>query len=270
MAEARVRGGSSPLAGTRVLVTRPRHQSAGLASLVASRGGVPIEFPVIEILPARDLGPARDALASLDDRATVIFVSPNAVRHGVALMGHADSPARVVAVGETTAAALEAAGFAPVLRPAGGASSEALLALPELAPASVAGTRVVIVRGEGGRALLGETLSARGARVAYAEVYRRAPAAADAERIAELGAGGGIDVVVVTSVEGLENLFAALGGPAAGWLREVGYVVASQRIARFGQSLGVSEAPVVADGATDEALLDALIRWRGAHRASGS
>ena len=125
----------------------------------------------------------------------------------------------MAAGGESTAAALEAAGVGPVLRPDEGASSEALLALPELAADSVAGTCIVIVRGEGGRPVLGDTLSKRGARVAYAEVYRRARPGDDPGALARLGAAGGIDVVVITSVAGFDNLFALLGEPAAAWLR---------------------------------------------------
>lgn len=262
------------LAGLRVLVTRPRHQSDGLASLIEAHGGVAVRFPVIEILPVEDLGvlqSAREAFASLGNRDMTIFVSPNAVEHGLALAGPAAGFRGLVAgVGERTAAALRAAGFESVLCPADGASSEALLALPELAEASVTGSRILIVRGVGGRALLGDTLSKRGARVAYAEVYRRGCPESDPDGIAELGAAGGIDLIVVTSIEGFENLFAALGGASGAWLREAGYVVASQRIGEHGGELGILETPLVAAGADDEAMLDALLRWRENHPGTGS
>lgn len=270
MAEPGARGPTGPLAGLRVLVTRPRHQSDGIVSLIETGGGAAIRFPVIEILPARDPRAARAVLSNLEDADLIIFVSLNAVTHGLALMGTAPLRGRVAAVGESTAAALEAAGFGPVLRPDEGASSEALLALPELGAKSVAGTRIVIVRGEGGRPVLGDTLSKRGARVAYAEVYRRARPSDDAGELARLGAAGGIDVVVITSVEGFDNLFALLGETAAGWLRRVGYVVASERLAGRGQELGIEERPLVAAGADDEALLDALVAWRAAHPHPGS
>ncbi len=42
------------LAGLRVLVTRPQHQSDALAALIEARGGTALRFPVIEILAARD------------------------------------------------------------------------------------------------------------------------------------------------------------------------------------------------------------------------
>lgn len=258
------------LAGLRVLVTRPRHQSAALAKRIEAHGGTAIRFPVIEILPARDVEAARAIMAAIDDYDLAIFISPNAVEHGLAMAPSAPRRARVAAVGETSAAALETAGIAGVLHPADGASSEALLALPELGADSMSGSRVVIVRGEGGRGLLGCTLSKRGAEVTYAEVYRRARPAVDAGEVAERGRAGGIDAIVVTSVEGIENLFEMLGSDNAQWLAHAGYVVASERVASRARALGVREEPLVADGAGDEALVEALIRWRAGHRDAGA
>ena len=260
------------LAGLRVLVTRPRHQSAGLVALIEKHGGTAIRFPVIEILPVQDPRAARAALASLDDYARVIFLSPNAVRHGCALMDTAraaETRALIAAVGESTAAALEQAGFDAVLRPARGADSEALLALPELGRKTVAGSRILIVRGEGGRQLLGDTLSNRGARVTYAEVYRRARPEVNGGGLARRGRNGGIDAIVITSLEGMENLFAMLGEAAAAWLKQAGYVVVSERLADYARALGIKDPPVIAARADAEALLEALLRWRAAHSNNG-
>jgi uroporphyrinogen-III synthase len=269
MADA-ARGDAAPrLAGLRVLVTRPRDQVAALAALIEAQGGTAIRFPVIEILPARDARAARAAMARLDEFSLVIFISPNAVRHGLALVDSMPVRARIAAVGESSAAALEEAGLQAVLRPADGASSEALLALPELGGASVAGCRILIVRGEGGRQVLGCTLSKRGARVTYAEVYRRARPDVDAGGVVERGRAGGIDAIVVTSVQGLENLFDMLGEGGTGWLERAGYVVIGERLRARARDLGVKEEPVVATRADDEALVEALIRWREAHVDAG-
>ncbi len=86
MADSGACGSDHSLAGLRVLVTRARHQSAGLVTLIEQHGGTAIRFPVIEILPARDPRTARAAMARLDDFALVIFVSPNAVEHGLAML----------------------------------------------------------------------------------------------------------------------------------------------------------------------------------------
>lgn len=265
MDEARVRSPAGSLAGLRVLVTRPRHQAAGLAARIEGLGGTALRFPVIDILPAAEPERAALAMQSLEASGVAIFVSPNAVEHGLALLGRAPSRLpRIVAVGESTAAALEGAGLGPVLRPESGSTSEALLALPELAEQAIADTAVLIVRGVGGRELLGETLSKRGARVTYAEVYRRARPQAPGLPPEAAGA----HAVVVTSAEGLDNLL-ALAGEAAGRLREAGFVVASERIARHARDLGVTNEPVVAAGAGDAELLDALLRWRADQSRAG-
>ena len=252
------------LAGLRVLVTRPRHQSVDLEARIEALGGTAIAFPVIDILPVRDSRAARDIMSKLDEFSLVIFVSPNAVEQALALVDSAPLEARVAAVGESSAAALERAGFHPVLRPSRGASSEALLALPELSAGAIAGTRVLIVRGEGGRQLLGCTLSKRGARVTYAEVYRRAKPDVDAHGIVAQGQDAGIDVIVVTSVQGLDNLFEMLGEGGRGWLERAGYVVISERVAAHAHELGVRDEPMVAARADDDAFIDALIEWRAA------
>lgn len=270
MADAAPRDPSPRLVGLRVLVTRPRHQSAALAALIETHGGTAIRFPVIEILPAREPQAARAAMATLDDFSLAIFISPNAVEQGFALMKGVPRRARIAAVGEGSAAALEQAGIRNVLRPADGASSEALLALPDLGADAVAGSRVLIVRGEGGRQLLGDTLSKRGARVTYAEVYRRARPEVDADGVVQQGRTGGIDAIVVTSVQGLENLFDMLGEGDAEWLERAGYVVISERLATRARALGVSGQPVVAARADDEALVEALIRWRAGHADNGA
>ena len=272
MADPGARDPGGALAGLRVLVTRPRGQSAGLVALIEACGGVAIAFPVIDILPVHESRAGRLVLESLDDFDRVIFVSPNAVEHGLALMEGEDARqtrAAFMAVGASTAAALERAGVGAVMRPAGSASSEALLALPELQGDALAGTRILIVRGEGGRELLGDTLSKRGARVQYAEVYRRACPVPDDGTVAACGEQGGIDTIVITSVQGLENLFEMLGEAAVGWLRKTGYVVASERLATRVLGMGITQPSVVAAGADDEALVEALLRWREAHPDNG-
>ena len=272
MAESGACGSHHSLAGLRVLVTRARHQSAGLVALIEQHGGTAIRFPVIEILPPRYPGTARAAMARLDDFERVIFVSPNAVEHGLAMLDTAQVPqnrAAFAAVGESTAAALAQAGVHTVLRPTHGASSEALLALPELGETAVAGSEILIVRGEGGRQLLGDTLSKRGARVTYAEVYRRAAPTVNGGGLRPGDRNGGIDTIVITSLAGIENLFAMLGADAVGWLKEAGYVVVSERVAAHARALGIKEQPVIAAGADDRALLEALHRWRAAHPRDG-
>jgi uroporphyrinogen-III synthase len=196
----------APLAGVGVLVTRPVRQSGELVSAIESAGGRSIVFPVIEIAP-RSPQDIESELAGLSDPDIVIFVSRNAVEHGLAWSGDG----AIAAVGPATAAAIEAAARVVDICPASGFDSESLLAEPALT--EVRGKTIRIIRGNGGRELLATTLRERGASVNYLEVYtRRAPRYSQAE-IAEVARqleSGEIPVVIVMSVESLHNLLALL------------------------------------------------------------
>ncbi|OZA22897.1 MAG: uroporphyrinogen-III synthase, partial [Hydrogenophilales bacterium 17-61-9] len=155
---------TAPLAGRTVLVTRPQQQAAALSQAIRAAGGEVFDFPalVIEAIPPDAL---RASLAWLKDADIAIFISPNAARFGMTAIqaaGGVRGSTEVFAVGPGTTRALRNLGVAQVITPQG-QDSEALLALPQLQ--HVAGKRVVIVRGVGGRALLSDSLRARGADV---------------------------------------------------------------------------------------------------------
>ena len=252
-----------PLAGIGVLVTRPAEQADRLVSLIEAAGGRAIRFPTLAIAPPAD----PDALAAVLDRLAdfdlAIFISPNAVEQAFKQFvqrRQALPPALAVAcVGAGTAAALEARGVDALVPPAR-FDSEGLLALPALA--DVAGRQIVIFRGDGGRALLGDTLRARGAAVAYAECYRRVRPTADVGALYERWARGEIDVVTVTSVAALENLHHMLGHPdTRARLLATPVAVMHRAQGAACARLGFVHQPIVAQQATDAALVDAIGAW---------
>ncbi len=71
-------------------------------------------------------------------------------------------------------------------------------------------------------------------------------------------------------MQALENLFEMLANGGARWLKDTGFVVISERIARRARALGVTHAPLVAARADDEALVAALIEWRACHPGGGA
>jgi uroporphyrinogen-III synthase len=253
----------APLAGKRILVTRPREHAAGLAALIDQAGGEPILFPAIEI---RDLAdPTRfyaiaDRLEGFD---LAVFISPTAVQRALDLLGSRrnDRPwpaqLRLAAVGRGSARELERRGFCGVLAPPGHADSEALLALPALA--ETAGKRVVIFRGQGGRELLGDTLAARGAHVEYAECYRRVCPEPDSAAPAPAWARDALDAVTVSSGEGLANLDAMLRRWRREWLQESPLFVPHARVAEAATRLGARKALVA--GAGDDEFAARLVAY---------
>jgi uroporphyrinogen-III synthase len=214
------------LAGVGVLVTRPAGQSGELISAIEAAGGRSIIFPVIEIAPRSPQDVASD-LAGLSEPDIVIFVSRNAVEHGLAWT----RSGAIAAVGPATASAIEAAARVVDIRPASGFDSESLLAEPALT--DVSGKTIRIIRGNGGRELLATTLRERGAHVDYLEVYtRRAPGYSQAaiEDIAGKLSMGEIDVAVVMSVESFRNLLALLPESCHGALAKTRLVTPAARV----------------------------------------
>jgi uroporphyrinogen-III synthase len=121
------------------------------------------------------------------------------------------------------------------------------------------GQRVLIVRGKGGRALLGERLTARGAEVGYAEVYqRKKPIADPAPLLAHWQEQ--VDLVTATSVEVLDNLIALLGEQGWPLLRGTPLVVISERMRREAEKKGF-ETILLANGADDDAIMSAIQSW---------
>lgn len=242
------------LRGGGVLVTRPAHQAEPLCRLIDRAGGRALRFPTLVIEPSDRPG-ARALLAEHWD--LVYFVSPNAVRfaHGLVDARHPWLRAeRIAAVGDGTARALETLGRRADLVPRGRFESEEVLALPELA--LMGGRRVLIVRGEGGRGLMAETLRRRGARVSIAEVYRRRCPDADPRPLLARWSED-VDWVTVTSEQILRNLLAILGEVGRARLLVTPLVVIAARTADAARTLGFGDI-VLAERASDEAILTAL------------
>jgi uroporphyrinogen-III synthase len=247
-----------PLGGRTVLVTRPAPQAAALARMVEAAGGEAFVFPALAVEAVATEGLA-GPLAQLAEADIVIFISPNAAQFGMAAIragGRVPATAAVLAVGPGTARALQEQGVSGVVMP-DGHDSEALLALPHLN--AVAGKRVVIVRGVGGRALLAESLAARGARVDFMECYRRVRPQADAAPLLARWQAGGIDAVTVTSAETLDNLAALLGEAGRPLLLHTPLFAPHEKIADAARRFGIAQ--VVATPGGDAGLVEGLLNW---------
>ncbi len=243
------------LHGLNVLVTRPAEQAADFSEMISAAHGRPVGFPALEILGPEDKQQVREQLKDLSRMNLLIFVSANAVRYAFPLLpDQIPLDLRVAAVGKATARALQEVGLDPTLVPESSYDSEGLLALPALQ--DVKGWRVLIVRGDGGREHLRETLEARGASVEYVGVYRRRlPRRNPANLIANWDRL--VDVVTVTSVQVLDNLFTLLGEAGANQLRQTPLVVASQRIATRAAGRGCQQV-LVSPSALDRDMLATL------------
>ncbi len=244
------------LAGVGVLVTRSAHQSQAIIDAIEAQGGTVVHFPVIEILPRNAAAIVEDAY-KLEAPDIAVFVSPNAVAHG---LEHAES-ARIATVGPATAQAVAAAGRAVDLSPNKGFDSESLLNLAELF--DVAGKRVRIIRGQDGRELLADTLRERGAEVDYLSVYERAmPLYRDDEVEALLTQwqNGQVNVVTVMSVASLENLLLLLPDSAKALLARTPLVTPAERVLKHLLERLPNAPATLADAPDADAMVRGIAR----------
>jgi uroporphyrinogen-III synthase len=252
---------SKPLAGKRILVTRPAAQAGQLAALIAGQGGEAICFPLLEIAPADDLQPLQQAVVRLDEYLMAIFISPNAVDFSVPkILAQRQWPMglRAAAIGPGTVAQLGRYGIAQVLCPTLRFDSEALLELPEFQAGRVVGQKILILRGNGGRELLAETLAKRGAAVDTVTCYRRS-APADGAPLLSLLRNKELDALTISSSEGLRALLALLDTDACERLRTLPVFVPHRRIAEVAGELGLQKCILTAPA--DAGILAGLCEY---------
>jgi uroporphyrinogen-III synthase len=251
---------ASPLRGLSVLVTRPKAQAQSLVEQINQLGGRAILLPLLDIRAVENPALLHQQLAHLSDFDLAIFISPNAVQYGMEAIAaaHAALPKKIATIGASSAQRLREFGVQNVLVPLLQSDSEALLALPELR--DMQGQRVMILRGDGGRELLGDTLKARGARVEYASCYQRSLAEISPAQLNELR----VNVLTVSSSEALLHLRELLAN-RPDWLAAPLFVP-HNRIAALATQLGWENVRLTAAG--DTGLLSGLMDWHRLRKAS--
>lgn len=255
---------NAPLRGRTLVVMRPREQAAGLCERIRAAGGHALQFPVIAVGPALDPAPLEEIVTRLDAFDLAFFVSPNAANYAMQfILARRSWPPglKVATVGKGSERVLAAYGCAAVIAPQQGFDSEAVIALPEFSAAAVAGRKVLIFRGDGGRELLAETLRERGASVEYVTCYRRFCPKLDPRLLLEPVARGEIDALLLTSSEGVRNLEQMLGAEGLEALRPVMVFASHPRIAAQARAAGFHA--VVETPAGDEGLMEALVNHFG-------
>lgn len=263
-----------PLAGLKIAVTRPHDQAAPLAQRIQQAGGTPLLFPLLEVAPLSDTKLLYEQISRLPQFNLAIFISPNAVKYGIAAIRAAgtslSSPEtntgtgkplsafgkgglKIATVGQGSAKALQILGVTNVIAPVERFDSEGLLALPELQ--NISGWRIMIFRGDSGRELLGDTLKARGASVEYAACYRRSKPQWDIKELLDAEP----DVITVTSSEALGYLQQLLDASQRDIIYNLPLFVTHMRIASLAHQQGWKQVQLTDAG--DDGLISSLIAW---------
>ena len=248
------------MSGWRLLLSRPAGDWAALAAALSEVGIHSSSLPLLAIEPLTETAEHRATMRELDRYCAVVVVSKPAARLGLELLDRygPQPPFGQVwfSVGAATGAILEDFGL-DVSWPTCGDDSEALLALPRLAEAlEIEDSKVLILRGEGGREHIAETLRSRGAQVDCLELYRRYLPDYPPEMLIETLRLERLNGVVVSSGQGLTSL-RELAGSDWSELRELPLFVPSLRVAEMAEALGAKRI-VDCRGAGTAALLAAL------------
>jgi uroporphyrinogen-III synthase len=234
-----------PLAGLRVVVTRPRGTGARLVAELERLGAKAAEVPLVAIEPV-DVAGLDDALRG--DVDWVVVTSANAVRAlGDRLSRLAG--ARFAAVGPATARALRERGIEPAFVPERFAAQAVAAGL-----GSLEGCRVLLPQADIASPELADELRARGALVEAVVAYRTVPIAPDAEGLAALRRA---DAILLASGSAARSL-AALDLP----LEETALVCIGAATAREAEVAGL-QVRSVAEESTGEGMIRALVSTFG-------
>ncbi|HCG39478.1 MAG TPA: uroporphyrinogen-III synthase [Pseudomonas sp.] len=244
----------------RLLLTRPAEECGAVADVLAEAGIHSASLPLLAIKPLPETAEQRATVLELDRYCAVIVVSKPAARLGIELLDrYWPQPPLGQAwfsVGAATGAILADYGL-DASWPERGDDSEALLALPRLGEALARpDPKVLILRGEGGRELLAETLRARGVQVDILELYRRYLPDYPAGTLAATLRSERLNGLVVSSGQGLLSL-RELAADTWPEMLELPLFVPSPRVAEMARQLGAKRI-VDCRGASVAALLAAL------------
>jgi len=204
-----------PLAGLRVLVTRPRHQASKLAEMLREVGAEPVIASVIRVEPVPI--PADRVRVLMGERWDwVVFTSANGVTTfrdlllGAGRDWRALGRAKLAAIGPGTSEALRRAGLCGDFQPTRAIAES----LAEELPAVSAGTRVLLPRAQEARDVLPDSLRARGAAVEVLPVYRTVPDEQGLDLVCTALRDQVVDVATFTSSSAVRSLVAAVGAEA--------------------------------------------------------
>jgi uroporphyrinogen-III synthase len=243
-----------------IMITRPAHQAGHLADSIHSAGGEVFLFPTLEIIATEASDDGNNILQNINQFDIIIFISPNAVEHGLNLIqtnANLSSNTLLATIGEGSAKALQnKLGKQPDITPKINFNSEGLLATTALQ--QIEHKRILIVRGNGGREHLKETLQQRGAKVEYLSAYQRIKPAVDCKKLEQYLQNNQIAAIVITSGESLKNLTELTPKNVLAALQKVPLILINDRLIDIAKQEGFTSELNIANEASDGAILEVL------------
>jgi len=263
---------TKPLFGWRVLVPRTKEQAGVLSSRLRGYGSVPEEVPTISVEPPRNPQQMDKAIRGLVEGRYewIAFTSVNAVRavrekfDEYGLDARAFSGLKIAAVGEKTAAAIEAWGLRADLVPSGEQSSAGLLEdWPPFDELLDPINRVFLPRADIATETLVAGLLDLGWEVDDVTAYRTVRATPPPAPVREAIKTGKFDAVVFTSSSTVRNLVGIAGKPHASTI----IACIGPATAKTAEEHGL-RVDVLSPQPSVEVLVDALADFGASRRAA--
>jgi len=163
-----------PLAGTRILVGRARHQAGSLSTSLRSLGASVIEIPFIEIRKPQSYQPLDDALKNIRGYDWLILTSANGVEamwervRKLRITRRKLKHLQIAAIGPATKKAIVKHGLKVKMVPEEYVAESVVKGLRE----QVKGKRVVLIRAKVARDVIPMELRSAGAQVDVVEAYQ--------------------------------------------------------------------------------------------------
>lgn len=244
-----------------VVITRPAHQAGVLCQQIQAAGGEVTLFPTLAIEQLEPTEETHTLLSQINQYDLIIFISPNAVEYGLNLIqattALADST-KLVTIGQGSAKILlNKLGKGPDITPEKNFNSEGLLATPALQN-NIQQKRILIIRGNGGREVLKDTLEQRGAMVDYLEVYKRVKPSPPSGEIQLQLQNKQIAAIVITSAESLKNLLELVPEVVNHQLLETPLILINSRLVAVAKEAGFNGKLFCTEEASDEAIVNTL------------
>jgi uroporphyrinogen-III synthase len=198
-----------PLAGTRILVGRARHQASSLSAGLRSLGAAVVEIPFIEIRKPQSYQALDNALKNIRTYHWLIFTSANGVEamwdrtRKLRIPRKTFNDLQIAAIGPATKTAIVKHGLKVKMVPQEYVAESVVKGLRD----KVNGKRVVLIRAKVARDVIPEELRAAGAEVDVVEAYETVVPEKSRARLHSLmkSAGRRPHIVTFTSSSTVKN-----------------------------------------------------------------
>jgi len=247
---------TSLLSNKTILITRPHGREKQLCQIIKRAGANVIHYPVFTIKPpsALQIKTLKLLYKNFHHFDMAIFISPTAVEQSRCYFPVLPAHLTIASIGSKTTDALLQQNIHVDLE-APGHDTESLLQMLEFKKSKIQAQKILIFRGTGGRALLGDSLIQRGSQVQYIETYKRQIPLQPTLTEKQLTT---LDAITISSTEGLDNLMSLI--PGSSLLLDIPLVVPGQRAVALARRHNFKTI-ITAKNATNKAVYTALSHY---------